>query len=34
MDDYLPKPIRSSDLFATVTRYAPPAPHAHVAAAM
>jgi CheY-like chemotaxis protein len=24
MDDYLPKPIRSADLFATVTRYAPP----------
>ena len=23
MDDYLPKPIRSADLFATVTRFAP-----------
>jgi CheY-like chemotaxis protein len=23
MDDYLPKPIRSADLFATITRFAP-----------
>ncbi len=28
MDDYLPKPIRSSDLFATITRFAPAAPGA------
>ena len=26
MDDYLPKPIRTSDLFSTITRFAPPAP--------
>jgi len=25
MDDYLPKPIRSADLFATITRFAPAA---------
>ena len=24
MDDYLPKPIRSSDLFAAISRFAPP----------
>jgi CheY-like chemotaxis protein len=32
MDAYLPKPIKSSDLFATVLRYAPAAPVQHAAA--
>jgi CheY-like chemotaxis protein len=34
MDDYLPKPIRSSDLFATITRFAPTPAGADVAASM
>jgi len=34
MDDYLPKPIRSSDLFATITRFAPTTSPAEVATAM
>ena len=34
MDDYLPKPIRSSDLFATITRFAPTAPPADAVATM
>ena len=34
MDDYLPKPIRSSDLFATITRFAPMAPPADAVATM
>jgi two-component system, sensor histidine kinase and response regulator len=31
MDDYLPKPIKSSDLFATVSRFAPSSSGAAVA---
>jgi CheY-like chemotaxis protein len=34
MDDYLPKPIRTSDLFATITRFAPASPPAEIAVPM
>ena len=34
MDDYLPKPIRTSDLFAAITRFAPQAPLSEAAVSM